>query len=638
MSTESVVLSTVHFKMGLFMLTGLLAVSLGISEAKAGADPLERSEIDDKYKWDPTDLFADDAAWEKAFAELEGQLEAVAAYQGKLGESPETLLAAITTWEDFVKKAEHLYQYAHLNADQDTRNNEYQGMQGRIFNLWMRFEQATAFMRPELLALPEDQMKELAAHPDLAVYGFYLERINAMRPYTLDADKEALMAATSEVVRGPGEIFDLFTNADLKFPTIKNAEGEDVVVNNTTWYQLRSNPDREVRKAALDGFYGTYHDYRNTLAMSYSTHIKGDIFRYTTRGYDSSVHASLYPNNIPVEVYTNLIDSVNANLEPLHRYVALKKRVLGIEEFQDHDVYAPLVGEVDKQYDWEQAVPMVLDAVAPLGKDYVSDLKAGFDAGWVDVYETEGKKSGAYCSTVADMHPFVLMNYHGELEDVSTLAHEMGHAMHGYYSNEQQPFIYHDHAIFVAEVASTTNELMMIQKLIDEEKDPKVKLYLLDFWANQILNTVYRQTYFAEFELKAHEAAEKGEALTADSMTAMYHEIFQRYYGEELKLADGRLDMCWARIPHFYRSFYVYQYATSYAASMSLVKGLTTGKKKDRKAKQEAFLGFLGAGDSKYPIDILKDAGVDMTSSAPIDDCLQKFGEIVTQMEELTAE
>ncbi len=635
--TDEIMLSMWAFKLGVFLLAGGLVTALAVPDARAAGEPPERDAIEGEFKWNPGDLFADDDAWEAAFAELEGRLGTVAAFQGRLGESPATLLEAFRAWEAFAARAEHLYQYAHLKADQDTRVNKYQGMQSRIFNLWVRFDQESSFMRPELLAMPEDQMTALMADPSLEQYRFYLERINTMRPYTLDADKEALLASSAEVVAAPGEIFDLFTNADLQFPTIKDADGNDVVVNNTTWYQLRSDSDREVRKAALEGFYGTYYGYRNTLAQSYASHVKGDLFTFRARGFDSSLQAKLYPNNIPVEVYTNLIETVNANLEPLHRYVALKKKVLGLETFEEYDVYAPLVGQVEKSYEWEQAIEMVLDAVAPLGDRYVRDLRAGFDAGWVDVYETQGKKSGAYCSTVYDMHPFVLLNFHGELEDVSTVAHEMGHAMHGAYSNEHQPYIYHDHAIFVAEVASTTNELMMIQKMIDEARDPQVKLYLLDFWANQIMNTVYRQTYFAEFELKAHEAAEAGEALTADSMTAMYHEIFQRYYGEELQMQDGRLDMCWARIPHFYRSFYVYQYATSYAAAMSLVKGLTTGKKKDRRARQEAYLGFLSAGESKYPIDILKDAGVDMTTPTPIEDCLQKFGEIVTEMEKLTA-
>lgn len=615
----------------------VLAVSvlIGFSfpkTAKAGGEPPERDTIDDEYKWHPEDLFDNDAAWEAEFTALEAELANVGAYQGRLGESAATLRDAIQATETFAGRAEHLYQYAHINNDQDTRINKYQGMLSRVFNLWMRFEQGVAFMRPEILAIPEDRMAELIVDEALAQYAFYLENINRMRPYTLDADKEAILAATSEMAAGPGEIFDLFTNADLKFPTIKDSEGNDVQVDNTTWYQLRSDEDREVRQAALEAFYGTYFAYRNTLATTYSTHIKADQFNVGMRGYDDSLHSALYPNNIPVAVYTNLVDSVNANLDPLHRYVALKKRVLGLDEFHSHDVYAPLVGKPETEYDYETAVEMVLDAVDPLGKQYVTDLEAGFDAGWVDVHATKGKKSGAYSSTVYDMHPFVLMNYKGELEDVSTLAHEMGHAMHGYYSNETQPYTYHGHTIFVAEVASTTNEVLMIQKLIDEAPSREVKLYLLDFWANQIMNTVYRQTYFAEFELRAHQMAEAGEALTADSLTELYNGIFQKYYGEELIL-DGHLDMCWARIPHFYRSYYVYQYATSYSASLSLAKGLTTGKKRTRMGRQRDFLGFLAAGDSKYSIDILTDAGVDMTTPQPIEDCLEKFDWIVSEME-----
>ncbi len=609
-----------------------LLISFAAPRAKAAGEPPERDTIEDQYKWQPTDLFPDDAAWEQAFTELEGQLDTVAEYQGQLGASAQTLHDAFVATEAFAQKAEHLYQYAHLINDQDTRINQYQGMLSRVFNLWMRFEQGTAFMHPEILAIPEEQMQALIADPVLAQYVFYLENINRMRPYTLDAEREGILAATSEMAAGPGEIFDVFTNADLKFPTITDHEGNEVEVNNTTWYQLRSNEDREVRKAALDAFYGTYHAHRNTLATTYATHIKADQFNVAMRGYDDSLHSALYPNNIPVAVYHNLVDSVNANLEPLHRYVALKKQVLSLDEFRSHDVYAPLVDKPESDYDYETAVKMVLDAVGPLGKQYVTDLDAGFDAQWVDVYETRGKKSGAYSSTVYAMHPFVLMNYHGELEDVSTLAHEMGHAMHGYYSNQTQPYTYHGHTIFVAEVASTTNEVLMIQKLIDEAPNKEVKLYLLDFWANQIMNTVIRQTYFAEFELKAHQMAEKGEALTADSLTELYHGIFQKYYGEELEL-DGHLDMCWARIPHFYRSYYVYQYATSYSASLSLAKGLTTGKKRTRMARQRAYLDFLSAGDSRYSIDILRDAGVDMTTPQPIEDCLEKFDWIVSEME-----
>lgn len=632
-SLDPMLLSVIGYKVGL-VLTVSAVMMIATPRARATAQPVDRTQIPEKYQWDTSEIFADDEAWEAAYAALEADLPEIAAYRGRLAESPETLLEAIQSWEDFVQRAEHLYLYAHLRNDQDTRVNLYQGMLSRIFSLWTRFGQESAYMRPELLAIDEARMQELVAAPVLAPYQFHLERIARMKPYTLDAEQEELLAGVGEIANGPGEIFDLLTNADMKFPTITDDQGNEVVVNNSTWYQLRANPDREVRKAALDGFYGTYHDFRNTLAAMYATNVKADLFYFRARGYDSSIHASLYPNDIPVAVYDNLLDTVNANLEPMHRYFELKKKVLGVDELRSHDLYAPMVAEVDFDYEYDQAVEMVLDAVAPLGDQYVADLRKGFESRWVDVYMTEGKKSGAYSSTVYNMHPYVLMNYRGELDDVSTLAHEMGHAMHGYYSNKEQPFIYHDHAIFIAEVASTTNELLMIQKMIDETKDPKVKLYLLDFWANQILNTVFRQTYFAEFEKAAHVSAENGEALTADSMTKLYHDIFQKYHGPALVL-DGHLDMCWARIPHFYRSFYVYQYATSYAASVSLVKGLTSGSKKERKNKQEAYLGFLAAGESDYPIEVLKDAGVDMTSPAPIEDLMEQFGEIVTQMEKL---
>ena len=621
-------------RFGVFLLAGSIVLAPAPG-GKAGEMPT-RDSIEEQYRWNTDDLFTSDEEWEAAFAELQDMAGSVGAYRGRLGESSETLLEALHTWEDFIKKAELLYQYAHLKKDEDTRDNSYQGKLQQIIMLWVQFEQETAYMRPELLAIPEERMAEIAADPALADYGFYLEQINKMRPHTLSTEMEEVMAATYEVTSGPGEIFDMFTNADLQFPTITDADGNEVTVDNTTWYQLRSSPDRAVREAALEAFYGTYYTYRNSLAAMYATNVKADLFNFRTRGYDSSVHASLYPNDIPVDVYTNLVDTVRANLGPLHRYVAMKKRVLGLEEFHSHDVYAPLVPSVDVQYDYDTAVEMVLDAVSPLGKQYVADLQAGFDSRWVDVYQTEGKSSGAYCSTVYGMHPFVLLNYKGELEDVSTTAHEMGHAMHGYYSNETQPFIYHGHAIFVAEVASTTNELMMIQKMIDEAPSKEVKLYLLDFWANQIMNTVFRQTYFAEFELRAHEMAEAGQPLTADSMTEVYREIFQAYYGDEL-IFDGHLDMCWARIPHFYRSFYVYQYATSYAASMSLVKGFEEGNRKQRRARQEAYLGFLAAGESAYPIDVLREAGVDMTSPQPIQDTLEKFDWIVAEMEKLTA-
>ncbi len=630
-------MSTDALSLMIVFAAGLLVTWHAPRARAAAGEPPERDAVAPEHKWHPEDLFPDDDSWEAAFTDLEAELAGVGEYQGRLGESAETLLAALQGSEAFAMKAEHLYQYAHIKNDQDTRINKYQGMLSRVFNLWMRFEQAVAFMNPELLAIPEEQMATLVADPILAQYVFALENINRMRPYTLDADKEAILAATSEMAAGPGEIFDLFTNADLQFPTITDGDGNEIQVNNTTWYQLRSDDDRQVRQAALEAFYGTYHAYRNTLATTYSTHVKADGFNVGVRGYDSSLHAALYPNNIPAAVYTNLVDTVNANLDPLHRYVALKKQVLGLDEFHSHDVYAPLVTKPETEYDYETAVEMVLDAVDPLGKQYVSDLQDGFDAGWVDVHETKGKKSGAYSSTVYAMHPFVLMNFKGELEDVSTLAHEMGHAMHGFYSNQTQPYTYHGHTIFVAEVASTTNEVLMIQKLIDEAPNKEVKLYLLDFWANQIMNTVFRQTYFAEFELRAHEMAEAGAALTADSMTELYREIFQKYYGPELIL-DGHLDMCWARIPHFYRSYYVYQYATSYSASLSLAKGLTTGKKRTRMGRQRDFLGFLSAGDSKYSIDILEDAGVDMATPQPIEDCLEKFAWIVSEMEKELAE
>ena len=636
MTTEHHLTGLLTCRFGLFLLAGTIAFNAAPREGNASAgDPPERDEIDDRYKWDTTDLFADAAAWEAAFGELEGRVEGVGAYRGRLGESAATLLEAIQTWESFVKDAELLYQWAHLRKDEDTADNDYQGKLQRIIAVWVKFEQQSAYMRPEILAIPEEQMAQIVADPGLAPYGFYLEQINMMRPHTLSTEMEEVVAATYEIASGPGDIFDLFTNADLPFPKITDDKGEQAVVNNTTWYQFRSHPDREIRRAALEAFYGTYHQYRNTLAAMYSTHVKADMFNFRTRGYDSTLHSSLYPNDIPQEVYHSLIDAVHANLEPLHQYVALKKRVLGLDEFHSHDVYAPLVPSVDVKYDFPEAVEMVLDAVGPLGDDYVADLRGGLEGGWVDVYETRGKSSGAYCSTVYGMHPYVLLNYKGELEDVSTLAHEMGHAMHGHYSNATQPFIYHGHAIFVAEVASTTNELMMIQKMIDEAPTREVELYLLDFWANQIINTVFRQTYFAEFELAAHDAAERGEALTADSMTKMYHDIFQTYYGPELVL-DGHLDVTWARIPHFYRSYYVYQYATSYAASMSLVRGLTGGKKRDRKARQKAFLGFLAAGESAFPIDILRDAGVDMTSPEPVEATLEKFAWIVEEMDRLT--
>jgi oligoendopeptidase F len=529
-----------------------------------------REEIPSKFKWRLEDIYASDALWEQDFQKLQHQIDGIQAYKGRLGESAQVLLEALQFEENLLQLNEKLYAYARMRRDEDNTNSTYQALTDRAESLSARAHAAVSFIMPEILALPEGTLSVFRqAEPGLELYGFAFDEIMRRKEHTLSVDEEKLLAQVAEVAEAPANIFKMLNNADITFEAIEGEQGTKVEVTHGRYIRLMESRDRRVRRAAFNSMYRSYRNLKNTLAAAISANVKRNIFYARVRKYSSALQAALFGDNINPEVYDNLIATVRQNNAAMHRYVKLRRNMLGLDELHMYDLYTPLVKDVEWVITYEEAVETVKKALAPLGADYGTVLARGLSGGWVDVYENKGKTSGAYSWGPYGSHPYILLNYQNNLNNLFTLAHELGHAMHSYYAYQEQPYTYAHYKIFTAEVASTVNECLLMNYLLKTVTDPDKKQYLLNHYLEQFRGTVFRQTMFAEFEKLIHARAEEGDALTPELLSGLYHQLNVDYYGPEI-VVDPEIDWEWARIPHFYRSFYVYKYATGFSAAVSL--------------------------------------------------------------------
>lgn len=590
-----------------------------------------RSEIAEADKWALEDLFLTDADWEAAVKQLEEQLAQLKGYAGKVSASADALYAYLTLADETENLFEKVLVYSNEKMHEDMGNSTYQGYAAQAQAAATHLSAAEAFFEPELLAMEESRLQGFFKEdPKLEKYRLLIDRIWRRKEHTLSAAEEEILAKTYEMATAPDDIFSMFNDADAKFGTIRDENGKEVELTHGRFGGFMESSDRRVRKEAFEALYQTYDQFRNTLAATYSANVKKAKFYADVRKYPSALAAALAPGNIPTEVYDNLIETVHRFLPAMYRYVALRKRALGVEELHMYDVYVPLVADQTKKIPFAEAKEIVKRGLAPMGEEYVSHLEDGFDHRWIDVYENRGKRSGAYSWGAYGTHPYVLLNYQGKLDDVFTLAHEMGHALHSWYSNANQPYVYSGYLIFVAEVASTCNESLLMQYLLKESKDKKEKAYLLNHFIDQFKGTLFRQTMFAEFEKITHEMYAKGESLTAERLCAVYMDLNRKYFGGEM-VSDPQIALEWARIPHFYTEFYVYQYATGFSCAIALSKRiLEMGE-----AGVADYMKFLKGGCSKDPIELLKMAGVDISTPKPVEDALQLFEELVSELEEL---
>ncbi|WP_139905388.1 oligoendopeptidase F [Clostridium thermarum] len=587
-----------------------------------------RDEIAEKDKWDIGKIYASAELWEEDFMKLKNEAVQLKEYAGKLSD-PNKLLEYLRLSEKISRAADKLFIYAHLKYDEDTTNTKYQGLKDKIDTYLSELKSYEAFFVPEILSLPDGTIESaLDQNPDLKLYEFMLKDILKAKQHILSKAEEELLASVSDCLEAPHNIYSMLTNADMTFPVIKDEDGNEIELTEVNYGKFIRSRDRRVREEAFKALFGTYEKYKNTLSASLTSSLKNFIFNAKIRKYSSALESSLKPNDIPLEVYNNAIETMNKNLSALHRYVSIKKRLLGLDEIHMYDLYVPLV-EIEKQHiEFDDAVAMVKEGLKPLGSEYLSIFDEGINCGWIDKYENKGKRGGAYSWGSYDTMPYVLLNYNYELNDVSTLAHEMGHSIHSYYSRKTQPFIYADYTLFCAEVASTTNEALLINHLIKNEQDEKKRFYLINQELEQIRTTVFRQLMFAEFEKITHESIEAGNPLTSEDFCRIWHDLNVKYFGPEM-VVDKEIDMEWSRIPHFYSDFYVYQYATGYAAASSFARAIL----QEGESAVARYTEFLKAGGSDYPINILKKAGVDMTTPKPLEDTVRRFEELLDMME-----
>ncbi len=589
-----------------------------------------RDQIEEKYRWDLSSIFPDDAAFEAALEAAKELPAQFAAYQGKISQSAADLLAYLELDDQADLALTKLVNYAQRKSDEDTRESRYQDYSSQVMTLWVSLSSACAWFTSELLSLTEDQMEAFyAAEPGLEVYRRCLDVIFQQRAHVLSPAEEKLLAAAGDMANQPDNIFSLLNDADLTFPDAVDAKGEKHPVTHGSYVPLMMSTDRTLRESAYENLYSTYHQFRNTFAATLGAQNKQLKFFADARHYDSALEAALSGNEVPTEVYTNLIETVHSNMPAMYRYVGLRKEILGVDQLKFSDLYVPIVDECDLTFTYEEACDIILKALEPMGEDYLALVRKGLSERWVDVYETPGKRSGAYSAGGYGMHPVILMNFQGKLDDVFTLIHEMGHSIHTYLSCANQPVCYSDYVIFVAEVASTCNEALLTRYFLDHAKNERERAYFLNHFLEQFRATLYRQTMFAEFELKVSQLVASGAGVTADALCSMYKDLNRLYFGDGIEL-DDRIALEWARIPHFYYRFYVYQYATGFAAAIALSQRIVELGEQGR----EDYLGFLKGGSSKPPIELLRGAGVDMLSPKPVEDALAQFSSLVEEMEQ----
>ena len=589
-----------------------------------------RSEIDENYKWDLTDIYSNEDDWNKDFDWVKDNIDNYKNFVSKLSESANMLLQCLQFDDEINIKLERLYLYSMLAKDSDMRATKYQAMNDKIKSLYAQISTANSFIHPEILSITEEKLSQfLISNKKLDLYRHYIDDLLRTRPHTLSPEQEKILALSSETTQVAYNVFSMFTNADMKFPTIEDDKGKSMEMSHGRYYMTMYSKNRDFRERAYKNYYKPFSDYVNTFAALFNGSLKSNIFNAKARNYNSAREAALNRNNIPVSVYDNLIDNTNNNLKPLHRWAKLKKKLLKIDGLHPYDTYVTLFPIKEKKYSYEDAREIVINALRPMGNEYIGSLQTAFNNRWIDVYETRSKRSGAYSSgTTFGVHPYVLLNWTDLLNDVFTLAHEMGHNMHSYFTGISQPYPYANYTIFLAEVASTFNEALLLDYLIKNVNSKEEKLYFLEKYLNNIASTFYRQTMFAEFEMKVYAKSEKGQALTHADLCKLYNEMYQKYWGPEM-VVDTEENYTWARVPHFYYNFYVYQYATGFVASEALSeKVLTEGNPAVKK-----YLNFLKAGSSNYSINILEDAGVNMNSPEPVLATTEKMNQLIDEIE-----
>lgn len=590
-----------------------------------------RDEIDVKYKWKLEDIYANDSEWEKDFKRIRQMSGEMAAYKGTFASDMNKLVECLKLCDDMLSLNDKLYAYARMRRDENNALSKYQALTDRAMALSTEVYASVSFIVPEILSIDETLVKKsIDEVKGLSLYRQYINELLREKPHILSDREEELLALSSEIAHAPSDIFTMFNNADIKFAYIKDENGEEVEVTKGRYIKFLESRDRRVRQDAFHALYHSYSGMKNTLASSLSNNIKKNRFYSTVRKYDSSLSAALDSDNVPASVYDNLIETVDKNLPLLHRYLKLRKKALKLDELHMYDLYVPIVEEPPKQIPYEESLDIVVKALAPMGCSYLEDLDMAFKSGWIDVYENQGKTSGAYSWGTHLTHPYVLLNYQGTINDTFTLAHEMGHAMHSYYTNKTQPYIYSEYKIFVAEVASTVNESLLIHYLLRNTGDKKEKAYLLNHYLEEFRGTLFRQTMFAEFEKITHSIVEGGGALNSAEFCRIYRELNQKYFEPEV-VVDHEIDMEWSRIPHFYNSFYVYKYATGISAAASLSQQIL----REGNPAVERYTNFLKSGGSDYPLELLKKAGVDLSEPKPVEDALKVFESILGELEKL---
>jgi len=591
----------------------------------------KREDIPEEYRWQLEDIYQNQDEWEKDFSRVQELINHIGTYQGGVGESASGLKQVIEILNEMQCKGDNLYVYSRMRRDEDNSNAQYQTLFDRAEGLGVQANAAVAFVVPELLTMTREQVKEYEeTEPELAVYAHYFDELFRQKEHILSEKEERLLAMSADLSSASNNIFTMLNNADIKFPHIRDENGQEVELTKGRYGRFMESRDRRVRQEAYEGLYSTYKGLSNTLAATLSSSVKRDIFYARARNYPSALHAALDQDNVPVDVYDQLIKSVHGHLDSMYRYMKIRKKMLQVDPLYMYDIYVPLVREFDMKVPYEEAKEITLQGLKPLGDEYLSVLRQGYERRWIDVYENQGKTSGAYSWGTYNTHPYVLMNYDDKLDDLFTLAHEMGHSLHSYYSNQTQPYVYSSYSIFVAEVASTVNESLLIDHLLKNTNDPQEKMYLLNHYLEQFRGTVFRQTMFAEFEKLTHERVEAGDALTPEALGELYRELNKKYYGPDVVM-DDNICVEWARIPHFYSAFYVYKYATGFSAATAIKQSIL----EEGQPAIDRYLDFLKSGSYDYPINLLQKAGVDLTTPEPVEKALNYFTQLLDEFEKM---
>ncbi|RBI63382.1 oligoendopeptidase F [halophilic archaeon] len=590
----------------------------------------ERSDVESQYKWDLESIYATDDDWEDAYEAVEDRLEDVEAYEGRATEDGETLLEVLQLSDELGREVEQVVSYARMRSDEDTSDQEYQALASRAQSLASRAQSATSFVEPEIQSLDRDELDRMVDETEgLEQYEHYLDDVIRMKEHTRSAEVENLLAELGEVTGASGEIYNLLSNADMEFPTVEDPDGEAVEITQSNFTNLLKRPDREFRRDVYEGYFDEWSEVRNSVGAAYKNSVKADVKLARARNYDTAREAAMDGPNVPVEVYDNLLDTVRDNLDKLHRHAELKRESLGVDELRMWDLYMPMTDSESPDLEYDQAAEYVTEAVAALGDDYQSRVAEGIESRWIDVYETQDKQSGAYSGGAYDTQPFILMNYQDDIASMYTLAHELGHSLHSQLTSETQPYAYSSYEIFVAEVASTVNEALLTHHLLETVDDPEFRRHVLNEYLERFRSTLYRQTLFADFEHRAHRVVEDNEALTPDRLDDIYGDLKREFY--EPAVVDDRIEREWMRIPHFYRAYYVYQYSTGISAAVALADQII----EEGEPAAERYLEFLRSGSREYPLELLETAGVDMSSSEPIQRALDVYDDHLDEMADL---